>query len=127
VAARPRRSGKSLKKGPGTGAKAAATPDRAHLIVGGASAGGIDAFKAFFTRMPVESGMSFILVQHLDPTYESSLASIVAGYTKMPVHLAEDGAAIKRTRSTSCAWDRRRQPAPRAKLRALQGGRVRRL
>ena len=45
--------------------------------------------------MPVDSGMSFVLVQHLDPTHESSLVAIVAGYTKMPVHLAKDGAAVK--------------------------------
>ena len=39
--------------------------------------------------------MAFVLVQHLDPNYESSLAAIVAGYTAMPVHLAEDGAVAK--------------------------------
>ena len=60
----------------------------------GASAGGIEAFKAFFTRMPIDSGMSFILVQHLDPAYDSSLVAIIASYTAMPVHLAADGAAI---------------------------------
>ena len=71
------------------------SPDRTHLVVGlGASAGGIDAFKAFFARMPVDSGMSFVLVQHLDPTYASSLVAIIASYTAMSVQLAEDGAAI---------------------------------
>ncbi len=109
MTARPRRAGK-----PGTGAggsagaadpsadatakaaaQPAAAPDRTRLVVGiGASAGGLDAFKAFFARMPVDSGMSFVLVQHLDPTHRSSLVAIVAGYTAMPVYLAEDGAAI---------------------------------
>ena len=60
----------------------------------GAAAGGIDAFKAFFAHMPIDSGLSFVLVQHLDPAHYSSLAAIVAGYTPMPVHLAADGAAI---------------------------------
>ncbi|WP_309139781.1 CheR family methyltransferase [Siccirubricoccus sp. G192] len=60
----------------------------------GASAGGLDAYKAFFSKMPADSGMSFVLVQHLDPHYESSLVAIVAGYTTMPVHLAEDGVEI---------------------------------
>lgn len=68
---------------------------RAGLVVGiGASAGGIDAFKAFFAEVPADAGMAFVIVQHLDPDYESSLVAIVAGYTAMPVRLAEDGAAV---------------------------------
>ena len=60
----------------------------------GASAGGIDAFKAFFSCMPAGIGMAFVIVQHLDPNYESSLAAIIAGYTAMPVRLAEDGMPV---------------------------------
>ena len=80
--------------GPGeTSGDAAARSTR--LIVGlGASAGGLDAFKAFFSRVPAQSGMAFVLVQHLDPERGSSLASIVGGYTDMEVSLAESGAAI---------------------------------
>ncbi len=70
-------------------------PQRTGLVVGiGASAGGIDAFKAFFAELPADAGMAFVIVQHLDPDYESSLVAIVAGYTAMPVRLAEDGAAV---------------------------------
>ena len=69
--------------------------ERTQLIVGiGASAGGIDAFKTFFSRMPADIGMAFVVVQHLDPNYESSLAAIIAGYTTMPVHLVEEGALV---------------------------------
>ena len=60
----------------------------------GASAGGLDAFKAFFSTAPADAGMAFVLVQHLDPKHESSLATIVGGYTAMPVRFAEDGAAF---------------------------------
>ena len=38
--------------------------------------------------------MAFVIVQHLDPHHESSLTTILATYTSMPVQLAEDGAAI---------------------------------
>ena len=70
-------------------------PDRTRLVIGlGASAGGIDAFKAFFSKMPADTGMAFVLVQHLDPNYQSSLVAIVAGYTAMPVHLVEDAMEI---------------------------------
>ncbi len=72
-----------------------AAPERTRLIVGiGASAGGIDALKGFFSKVPVDIGMAFVIVQHLDPNYDSSLTSIVAGYTSMPVHLAEDGMPV---------------------------------
>ena len=69
--------------------------DRNKLIVGiGASAGGIDALKTFFSEMPSDIGMGFVIVQHLDPNYESSLTAIIAGYTTMPVHVAENGALV---------------------------------
>ena len=76
-------------------AQHATAPERTRLIVGiGASAGGIDALKGFFSKVPTDIGMAFVIVQHLDPNYDSSLTSIVAGYTAMPVHLAEDGMPV---------------------------------
>jgi two-component system CheB/CheR fusion protein len=63
-----------------------------HLIVGiGASAGGLDAFRSFFSEMPTDSGMAFVLVQHLDPDYNSALAEIIGDCTAMPVVKAADG------------------------------------
>src|SRR5208283_2465755 len=71
------------------------TAARPRLIVGvGASAGGINAFKAFFAKMPSNTGMAFVLVQHLDPDHDSALVPIIRSFTAMPVHLAEDGAAV---------------------------------
>lgn len=63
-----------------------------HLIVGiGASAGGLEAFRSFFSEMPVDSGMAFVLVQHLDPDYNSALADIISECTEMTVEKATDG------------------------------------
>ncbi len=71
----------------------------AHLVIGlGASAGGLEAYKEFFSQMPPDLGVSCILVQHLDPHYESALASIVATYTTMPVELAADGVRVEADR-----------------------------
>ncbi len=52
-------------------------PERPLVVGIGASAGGFEAFTAFFTHMPVASGMVFILVQHLSPDYHSLLADLV--------------------------------------------------
>lgn len=62
------------------------------MVVGiGASAGGLDAFRSFFSAMPTDSGMAFVLVQHLDPDYNSALAEIIGDCTAMPVVKAADG------------------------------------
>ena len=55
-------------------------------IIGiGASAGGLEAFKKFFNAMPPESGIAFVLIQHLDPVHESITASLLARHTVMKV------------------------------------------
>jgi two-component system CheB/CheR fusion protein len=64
-------------------------------IVGiGASAGGLNAFKAFFAAMPARNGIGFVLVQHLDPTHKSILTDLIARQTQMPVVEAEDGMPV---------------------------------
>jgi two-component system CheB/CheR fusion protein len=65
-------------------------------IVGiGASAGGLDAFKKFFSALPAESGMAFVLIQHLDPTRESLTADLVGTYTRMRVVQVKDGMQVE--------------------------------
>ena len=55
-------------------------------IVGvGASAGGLDAFKQLLGALPVDTGMAFVLVQHLDPSHDSILAELLAKASRMPV------------------------------------------
>lgn len=56
------------------------------LIVGiGASAGGLEAFKTFFTELPDAPGMAFVIVQHLDPTHKSLMVDLLKKYTKMQI------------------------------------------
>jgi len=70
--------------------------DAGFLIVGiGASAGGLNAFKMFFTALPPQTGIAFVLVQHLDPAYPSTLAEIVSQFTSMPVFKAEQGTVVR--------------------------------
>ncbi|HSW13191.1 MAG TPA: chemotaxis protein CheB, partial [Solimonas sp.] len=55
-------------------------------IVGiGASAGGLEAFTDLLRQLPLDTGMGFVLVQHLDPQHESALAQILSRVTRMPV------------------------------------------
>jgi two-component system, chemotaxis family, CheB/CheR fusion protein len=55
-------------------------------IVGvGASAGGLEAFTDLLKHLPLDTGMAFVLVQHLDPEHESALTQILSRATLMPV------------------------------------------
>jgi len=55
-------------------------------IVGlGASAGGLQALEEFFSNMPVDSGMAFVVVTHLHPDQPSMLSELVGRKTAMPV------------------------------------------
>ncbi|WP_426232136.1 chemotaxis protein CheB, partial [Pararhizobium sp. DWP3-4] len=66
------------------------------LIVGiGASAGGLEAFKAFFENLPPDSGMGFVLVQHLSPDHKSMLTEILARESPIPVVEALDGMRVE--------------------------------
>src|SRR5689334_8865355 len=55
-------------------------------IVGiGASAGGLKALRSFFEALPETTGMAFVVITHLHPEYESVMADILQGNTKMRV------------------------------------------
>ncbi|MGD8569095.1 MAG: chemotaxis protein CheB [Gammaproteobacteria bacterium] len=74
-----------------------AGPTSGPVIVGiGASAGGLDAFKNFLIAMPVDSGLAFVLVQHLDPNHESMMVELLARHTQMPVLQVEDHMKVER-------------------------------
>jgi two-component system CheB/CheR fusion protein len=65
-------------------------------IVGiGASAGGLEALGLFFERVPQDSGIAFILVQHLDPLREASLVEILQRHSTLKVKQAVDGEIVK--------------------------------
>ena len=80
----------------------AAAPDfepRARLtfpVVGvGASAGGLRAICALIQSIPPDSGMAFVVLQHLPPEHDSLMASILSRHTPMPVLDIEDGLPIQ--------------------------------
>ena len=65
-------------------------------IVGiGASAGGFPAIKRFFSKVPQDTGMAFVVVQHLDPTHESTMADLMGRYTPIKVVQAKDGMKVE--------------------------------
>ena len=68
-------------------------------IVGvGASAGGLEAFTQLLENLPLDTGMGFVLVQHLAPRAHSMLPEILAKVTRMPVAEVQDGMRVEPNR-----------------------------
>jgi two-component system CheB/CheR fusion protein len=67
------------------------------VVAIGASAGGLAALEAFFSAMPPhdDTGMAFVVVQHLSPDHRSLLVELIQRYTRMPVIEAADGMALE--------------------------------
>ena len=65
-------------------------------VVGvGASAGGLEAFTELLRHLPFDTGMAFVLLQHLDPAHASVLREALARTTDMAVRDAEDGTRLE--------------------------------
>ncbi|HXV81015.1 MAG TPA: chemotaxis protein CheB, partial [Candidatus Binatia bacterium] len=65
------------------------------LVAIGASAGGIEALREFFDATPADTGLAFVVIQHLDPSQPSHMANLLSRYTEMKVSEVEDGTAVQ--------------------------------
>lgn len=71
-------------------------PQKSFPVIGiGASAGGLEAISQLLTKLPFDTGMALVLVQHLDPTHESLTAEILSRTTRMPVEEIRDGTKVQ--------------------------------
>ena len=59
------------------------------VIAIGASAGGVEAIREFFTHVPPQLGCAFVVIQHLSPDFKSVMAELLKQNTAMPVVTAE--------------------------------------
>jgi two-component system CheB/CheR fusion protein len=60
------------------------------IVAIGASAGGLEALDLFFTHVPADSGMAFVVIQHLDPDYKGIMPELLQRTTAMPVAQAKN-------------------------------------
>lgn len=78
------------------GPSGARQPRLPFAVVGmGASAGGLEAYAEFLQACPADTGMAYVLIQHLPPDKESLLAEILSKHTSMPVLVVEDGMEVE--------------------------------
>ncbi len=83
--ASPKESQKSPKK----------KPKKFPVAAIGASAGGLEAIKLFLQNLPDNTGIAYVIVQHLSPNYESILPKLLEKQTKMQVHQVQDKMPIE--------------------------------
>lgn len=70
-------------------------PSTLRIVGMGGSAGGLEAFEQFFSHMPSDADLAFVLVPHLDPTHKGIMAEILQRQTKMPVVQIDDGMQVQ--------------------------------
>ena len=90
----------SSPAGEDAASKAAAHIDSFPVVAIGASAGGLEAYTEFFKALPANTGMAFVVVQHLDPNHRSLLADIISKTAKMPVEEVTSGQKLR----PNCAY-----------------------
>ena len=69
-----------------------------HVVGIGASAGGLEAIERFFDNLPKETGLAFVIVQHLSPDFKSMMDELLARHTELPIHLVENGMPVEADR-----------------------------
>ena len=65
------------------------------MVAIGASAGGLEPIGQFFDAMPPNSGLAFVVIQHLDPDAKSLLAELLGKHTSMQVRPATQGMIVQ--------------------------------
>ncbi len=70
------------------------TASSARIVAVGASAGGLEALKAFFENVPPDSKNAFVVIQHLSPDYKSMMGELLSRSTNLPIREVEEGMKI---------------------------------
>jgi len=71
------------------------SPTDGRIVGIGASAGGLESLEQLFSALPSDTGLAFVIVQHLSPDFKSLMDELLARHTEMPIHLVEDGMSIE--------------------------------
>ncbi|MGB7328953.1 MAG: chemotaxis protein CheB [Rubripirellula sp.] len=66
-----------------------------HVVGIGASAGGLESLEKLFRNLPADTGMAFVVLQHLSPDFKSMMLELLGRDTAMTIHRAEDGMQVQ--------------------------------
>ena len=85
---------KKISNSPTLQSEISATPADSRIVAIGASAGGLEALKAFFENIPRETKSAYIIIQHLSPDYKSMMGELLARSTGLPIKEVQEGMEI---------------------------------
>ena len=71
------------------------TTEKLYVVGIGASAGGLETLQKLFDKIPEDTGMAFVVAQHLSPDFVSMMPELLGKHTKMPIYTAEDKMTIE--------------------------------
>ena len=66
-----------------------------HIVAIGASAGGLESLERLFSHLPTDTGMAFVVLQHLSPDFKSLMNELLARRTALPIRQAEHEMAVE--------------------------------
>lgn len=66
-----------------------------HVVGIGASAGGLESLERFFRGIPCDTGMAFVVIQHLSPDFKSMMPELLSRFTGMPIQRVNDGMPVR--------------------------------
>jgi two-component system CheB/CheR fusion protein len=75
--------------------EASPSPTDGRIVGIGASAGGLEALEQLFDALPPDTGMAFVVVQHLSPDFRSLMDELISRHSEMPVVIAEDNMPVR--------------------------------
>jgi two-component system CheB/CheR fusion protein len=66
-----------------------------HIVAIGASAGGLDSLERLFAQLPTDTGMAFVVLQHLSPDFKSLMDELLSRRTQLHIRQAEHGVPVQ--------------------------------
>src|SRR5262249_16137556 len=70
-------------------------PTDGRIVRIGPSPGGLEALQQLFDALPPDTGMAFVVVQHLSPDFRSLMDELISRHSEMPVVVAEDNMPVR--------------------------------
>ena len=71
------------------------TPPDFHVVGIGASAGGLESLERLFSHLPTDTGMAFVVLQHLSPDFKSLMDELLSRRTQMRIRMADHDMAVE--------------------------------
>jgi two-component system CheB/CheR fusion protein len=74
---------------------AESTSTNFRIVAIGASAGGLESLERLFSHLPADTGMAFVVLQHLSPDFKSLMDELLSRRTQMRIRMAEHDMAVE--------------------------------